>query len=65
MPLLASIRSTFPGLGTSADGSYARAMFGVALEKLDRWNLEIAKRSDDGPRFKALPRRGVVECTFA
>jgi Transposase DDE domain len=30
-----------------------------------RWALEIVKRTDDGTRFKLLPRRWVVERTFS
>jgi transposase len=35
------------------------------LEKIGRWTLEIVKRSDAALGFEVLPRRWVVERTFA
>ncbi len=58
-PLLASIRHAF------ADGGYAGPKLAKALEKIGQWTLEIVKRSDDVTGFKVLPRRWVVERTFA
>ena len=63
-PLLASIRWAFPWLRhVFADGAYAGPKLGKALEKIGQWTLEIVKRSDDVS--KVLPRRWVVERTFA
>jgi transposase len=36
-----------------------------ALEKIGRWTLEIVKRSDMAKGFEIIPRRWVVERTFA
>ena len=35
------------------------------LEKIGCWTLEIVKRSDAALGFKVLPRRWVIERTFA
>ncbi len=65
-PLLASIRQAFPWLRhVFADGGYAGPKLAKALEKIGLWTLEIVKRSDDMTGFKVLPRRWVVERTFA
>lgn len=65
-PLLASIRWAFPWLRhIFADGVYAGPKLAAALDKIGRWTLEIVKRSDDMTGFKVLPRRWVVERTFA
>ncbi len=64
--LLASIRSAFPWLRhVFADGGYAGPKLKQALEKLGQWTLEIVKRSDAAKGFQLLPRRWVVERTFA
>jgi transposase len=64
--LLASIRSAFPRLRhVFADGGYAGAKLTEALNELGTWTLEIVKRSDAAKGFVLLPRRWVVECTFA
>ncbi len=65
-PLLASIQWAFPWLRyVFADGGYAGPKLGKALGKIGHWTLEIVKRSDDVRGFKVLPRRWVVERTFA
>ncbi len=65
-PLLASIRVAFPWLRhVFADGAYAGAKLRQALAKLGRWTLEIVNRSDVAKGFEVLPRRWVVERTFA
>lgn len=65
-PLLASIRHAFPWLRhVFADGGYAGPKLTEALTKLGTWTLEIVKRSDDAKGFVLLPRRWVVERTFA
>jgi len=35
------------------------------LKKIGRWTVEIIKRSDKAKGFEVLPRRWVVERTFA
>lgn len=44
---------------------YAGKKLKVALAKIGKWNLEIIKRSDRAKGFVLLPRRWVVERTFA
>jgi transposase len=49
-----------------ADGGYQGPAFQHALRKvLARVNLEIVKRSDQAGRFIVLPKRWIVERTFA
>ena len=48
-----------------ADGGYAGPKLQGALVGLGRWTLQIVKRSDTAKGFEALPRRWVVERTFA
>ena len=47
-----------------ADGGYAGKLIDWVKE-IGTWTLEIVKRSDDVTGFKILPRRWVVERTFA
>ena len=47
-----------------ADGGYAGQLITWAYT-LGRWTLEIVKRSDAAQGFVVLPRRWVVERTFA
>jgi len=47
-----------------ADGGYAGKLIDWVME-IGTWTLEIVKRSDDVTGFKILPRRWVVERTFA
>ncbi|MFQ6024683.1 MAG: IS5 family transposase [Acidiferrobacterales bacterium] len=64
--LLDLIRHAFPWLRhLFADGAYAGDKLGQALANLGRWTLEIVKRSDSARGFEVLPRRWVVERTFA
>jgi putative transposase len=64
--LLASIRSLYPWLRhLFADGAYAGDKLRNALAEFGRWTIEIIKRSDTAKGFKVLPRRWVVERTFA
>ena len=44
---------------------YAGEKLRAALDKIGKWTLEIIKRSDAAKGFKLLPRRWVVERTFA
>ena len=64
--VLASIRSRYPWLRhIFADGGYAGDKLRVALTKLGQWTVEIIKRPDAARGFEVLPRRWVVERTFA
>jgi len=66
VPLLASIRSLYPWLRhVFADGAYAGDKLGHTLAGLGRWTLEIIRRCDTAHGFEVLPRRWVVERTFA
>jgi transposase len=64
--LLASIRCLFPWLRhVFADGGYAGDKLTTALARHGKWRIEIVKRSDQASGFHVLPRRWVVERTFA
>src|ERR1700690_1000759 len=64
--VLASIRSRYPWLRhIFADGGYAGDKLRKALKRIGEWTIEIIKRSDTAQGFEVLPRRWVVERTFA
>ncbi|CCQ72335.1 IS5 family transposase [Magnetospira sp. QH-2] len=64
--ILASFRSRLPWLRhVFADGGYAGQKLRGALEKIGQWTIEVIKRSDAANGFEVLPRRWVVERTFA
>lgn len=64
--LLKSIRHRWPWLlHVFADGGYVGPKLRKRLQKIGRWTLEIIKRSDKAKGFEILPRRWVVERTFA
>jgi transposase len=64
--VLASICSLYPWLRhVFADGDYAGDKLRDALAAMGRWTIEIIKRSDNATGFVVLPRRWVVERTFA
>jgi putative transposase len=64
--VLARIRHSFPWLRhVFADGGYAGEKLKNALTKIGEWTLQIIKRSDKAKGFEVLPRRWVVERTFA
>jgi len=64
--VLRSIRHLYPWLRhIFADGGYAGDKLRDALRGLGDWSIEIVKRSDDAKGFVVLPRRWVVERTFA
>lgn len=64
--VFAAIGKSHPGLRhVFADGAYAGPKLRAALNKIGQWRLEIVKRSDSAKGFVPLPRRWVVERTFA
>ena len=64
--VLEDIRYSFPWLRhVFADGGYAGDKLKTALTKIGDWTIEIIKRSDRVKGFIVLPRRWVVERTFA
>ncbi len=64
--VLNSIRKTHPWLRhVFADGGFAGPKLKGALEKMGCWTIEIVKRSDTAKSFEVIPRRWVVERTFA
>ena len=63
---LSSIRSAFLWLRhVFADGGYAGEKLQKCLVPLGKWTIETVKRSDVAKGFVLLPRRWVVERTFA
>ena len=65
--LMATLCGLYPFLvKLYADGGYQGAQFQDALAAiLGRVNVEIVKRSDQAHRFVVLPKRWIVERTFA
>lgn len=64
--VLTSIRSLYPWLRhIFADGGYGGNKLRDAMAALGQWSFEIIKRSDTAKGFELLPRRWVVERTFA
>lgn len=64
--VLESIRHKFPWLRhVFADSAYAGPLLQTALDKIGDWKIEVVKRSDTAKGFVLLPRRWVVERTFA
>src|SRR5471032_920934 len=64
--VLKAIRYRFPWLRhVFADGGYAGDKLREALKGQGEWTIEIIKRSDKAKGFEVLPRRWVVERTFA
>ena len=64
--VLAAIRHRLPWLRhVFADGGYAGDKLRDALAGMGTWTIEIIKRSDTAKGFEVLPRRWVVERTFA
>ena len=64
--VIESIRDLYPWLRhLFADGAYAGDKLAAALAPLGQWTIEIIKRSDSAKGFVLLPRRWVVERTFA
>ncbi len=64
--VIESVRKLYPWLRhLFADGAYAGDKLAAALAPLGQWTIEIIKRSDSAKGFVLLPRRWVVERTFA
>lgn len=64
--LLKSIRHRYHWLRhVFADGGYAGEKLKGRLRKIGQWTIQIIKRSDRAKGFEVLPRRWVVERTFA
>lgn len=64
--VLKSIRPRWPWLRhVFADGGYAGPKLKDAMSRFGEWTIEIIKRSDAAKGFEVLPRRWVVERTFA
>jgi len=66
VPVLQSIRRFYPFLRhVFADGGYAGDKLKDALKGKGNWTIEVIRRCDKQKGFKVLPRRWVVERTFA
>ena len=64
--VLGDTRYSFPWLRhVFADGGFAGDKLKTALTEIGGWTIEVIKRSDRVKGFVALPRRWVVERTFA
>jgi transposase len=64
--VLRAIRSAFPWLRhVFADGGYAGRKLREALKGKGEWTIEIVRRSDAAKGFEVIPRRWVVERSFA
>jgi transposase len=63
--LLRRTRRLFPFIEVVfADGGYQGPKMAATMTRTGAWRLEIVKRSDV-PRFEVLPKRWIVERTFA
>ena len=63
--LLRRTRRRFPFVEVIyADGGYQGPKMAATVAKTGAWRLEIVKRNDV-PRFEVLPKRWIVERTFA
>ncbi|MCP5004426.1 MAG: IS5 family transposase [Planctomycetes bacterium] len=63
---LRAVRKRFPFLQLIwADSGYQGPKFKTAFDKIATWKLTIVKRPGDQTGFQVLPRRWVVERTFA
>jgi transposase len=64
--VLKSICHSHPDLRhVFADGGYAGPKLRAALADIGKWTIQIVKRSDTAEGFEVIPRRWVVERTFA
>ena len=65
IPLLRAARRLFPFVEVIfADGAYQGWTTAAAVAGTGRWRLEIVKRGQ-APGFEPLPKRWIVERTFA
>jgi putative transposase len=66
VPLLASLRQTFPKLRhIFADRVYRGEQLRNAIAAFGRWTIDIVTRSEKVGTFKPEPKRWVIERTFA
>ncbi len=66
VPLLRALRRRFPGLRhIFADRVYRGAQLRAAIDDCGPWTIEIVERPPGVKGFQLLPRRWVVERTFA
>ena len=66
VPLLASLRASFPKLHhIFADRVYRGDKLRDAIAEFGRWTIEIVTRSERVGTFKPEPKRWVIERTFA
>jgi putative transposase len=66
LSVLTTIRHLYPWLRhLFADAAYAGDKMRHGLAELGRWTIDIIKRSDTAKGFEVVPRRWVVERTFA
>lgn len=66
VPLLRSLRQLFPNLAhVFADRVYRGQQLRNAIADCGTWTIEIVQRPEGEKDFKLLPRRWVVERTFA
>ncbi len=66
VPVFQQVRKLFPFLKHIwADGGYRGPKLAEEFRNIASWKLEIVKRNDEASGFHVLPRRWVVERTFA
>jgi len=64
--VLRSVRARWPWLRhVYADGGYAGPKLRAALHGAGDWKIQVVKRSDAAKAFEVIPRRRVIERTFA
>ena len=64
--VLKAVAARYPMLRhVFADGGYAGPKLRDTLKVIRRWTVQIVKRCDTAQGFEVLPRRWVVERTFA
>lgn len=66
LPLLKEARRLFPFVERIfADGGYQGVVTAASVAAIGGWRLQIVKRSDQAKGFVVLPKRWIVERTFA
>lgn len=64
--VLRSVRHRYPWLRhVFADGGYSGEKLKGRLSTIGQWTIQVVKRTDKAEGFQLLPRRWVVERTFA